>query len=99
MMTRLATSAGWNDVLASIMISEPDCDTNLYDGSKPGTPGNCGFGMFGIAYFSSFVLVAFLVMINMYIAVILDNFSEAQQADEIGIDVDDINIFYDTLSD
>ena len=65
MMTRLATSAGWNDVLSSIMISEPDCDPNLFDGSKPGTPGDCGFGTFGIAYFASFVLVAFLVMINM----------------------------------
>ena len=91
MMTRLATSAGWNDILASVMISGPACDANLND---DGT-GDCGFGTFGIMYFSSFVLVAFLVMINMYIAVILDNFSEAQQADEIGIDEDDINIFYE----
>jgi len=94
MMTRLATSAGWNDVLASIMITSPDCDPGMYD-DKPGLNGDCGFGGFGIAYFASFVLVAFLIMINMYIAVILDNFSEAQQADEIGIDEDDINIFYE----
>ena len=92
MMTRLATSAGWNDVLASIMLASPDCDPHLYEGN---TQGDCGFDTFGIAYFSSFVLVAFLVMINMYIAVILDNFSEAQQADEIGIDEDDINTFYE----
>ncbi|KAL5257648.1 hypothetical protein ACHWQZ_G012539 [Mnemiopsis leidyi] len=94
LMTRLATSAGWNDVLDAIMVSPPDCDANLYE-SAGGSSGDCGFKGFAIAYFSSFVLIAFLIMINMYIAVILDNFSEAQQADEIGIDEDDINLFYE----
>jgi len=94
LMTRLATSAGWNDVLDAIMVAPPDCDANLYE-SANGTSGDCGFKEFAIAYFSSFVLIAFLIMINMYIAVILDNFSEAQQADEIGIDEDDINLFYE----
>jgi len=92
-MTRLATSAGWNDVLDAIMVREPDCDANLYEAA--GLTGDCGFEGFAIFYFSTFVLVAFLIMINMYIAVILDNFSEAQQADEIGIDEDDINLFYE----
>ncbi|XP_063675163.1 sodium channel protein type 9 subunit alpha-like isoform X8 [Bolinopsis microptera] len=94
LMTRLATSAGWNDVLDSVMVSPPDCDVNLYE-TAGNSSGDCGFKGFAIAYFSSFVLIAFLIMINMYIAVILDNFSEAQQADEIGIDEDDINLFYE----
>lgn len=93
-MARLATSAGWNDVLDSIMVQEPDCDSNLYEAALQDS-GDCGTKIFGIVYFSSFVLIAFLIMINMYIAVILDNFSEAQQADEIGIDEDDINLFYE----
>ena len=93
-MTRLATSAGWNDVLSAVQISPPNCDINLYE-DKVGANGDCGNDAFGVGYFGSFVLVAFLVMINMYIAVILDNFSEAQQQEDLGIDVDDINIFYE----
>lgn len=93
LMVRLATSAGWNDVLDAAMVRVPDCDPKLYEAQ--GLGGDCGSTVFAIAYFSSFVLVAFLIMINMYIAVILDNFSEAQQADEIGIDEDDINLFYE----
>ena len=90
LMIRLTTSAGWNDVLDALMVSPPDCSVSTADSA-----GDCGFKGFAIFYISSFVLIAFLIMINMYIAVILDNFSIYQQDDEVGVDVDDINLFYE----
>ena len=61
---RLMTSAGWNDVLESLMIQPPDCDLH-----KDGTSnGDCGHPLLAITYFTSFIIISmstsfFLLMI------------------------------------
>ncbi|XP_066925644.1 sodium channel protein 1 brain-like isoform X3 [Clytia hemisphaerica] len=87
---RLATSAGWNEVLDALMISEPDCDPNL--NSVPN--GNCGTPWIAVAYFVTFILITYLIIVNMYIAVILENFNQAHEQEEIGITDEDIEMFY-----
>jgi Ion transport protein len=69
-----STSAGWDGVLAGLLIKAPDCDPKFVSESKPN--GDCGGGGLAIAYLVSYLVISFLVIINMYIAVILENFSQ-----------------------
>ena len=47
--------------------------------SPEGGESNCGNPALGVAYMVSYLLFTFLVIINMYIAVILENFSQATE--------------------
>ncbi|XP_050539645.1 sodium channel protein 60E-like isoform X2 [Daktulosphaira vitifoliae] len=90
LLFRLMTSAGWNDVLESLMVQPPDCELET-----PGLPnGNCGHPILAITYFTSFIIISYMIVINMYIAIILENFNQAHQEEEIGIVEDDLEMFY-----
>ena len=87
---RLVTSAGWNDVLDPLLVTPPDCDMEYR-----GLPnGNCGHPFVAIIYFVSFIIINFMIVINMYIAIILENFNQAHQEEEIGIVEEDLEMFY-----
>ncbi|CAG9763894.1 unnamed protein product [Ceutorhynchus assimilis] len=90
LLFRLITSAGWNDVLESLMIEYPDCDPHY----KHQTNGDCGYPLLAIIYFTSFIIINYMIVINMYIAIILENFNQAHQEEEIGIVEDDLEMFY-----
>lgn len=87
---RLITSAGWNDVLDPLMAQPPDCDMDYMN--QPN--GNCGHPVIAIVFFVSFIIINFMIVINMYIAVILENFNQAHKEEEIGIVEDDLEMFY-----
>ncbi|CAB3234830.1 unnamed protein product [Arctia plantaginis] len=89
LLFRLMTSAGWNDVLESLMISPPECELGEH-----GHNGNCGSPLLAITYFTSFIIISYMIVINMYIAIILENFNQAHQEEEIGIVEDDLEMFY-----
>lgn len=72
------TSAGWNDVLESLMIQPPHCDINKETSSN----GDCGHPLLAITYFTSFIIISYMIVINMYIAIILENFNQAHQEEE-----------------
>ncbi|KAJ6635625.1 Sodium channel protein 60E [Pseudolycoriella hygida] len=90
LLFRLMTSAGWNDVLESLMIQWPDCDPHFNNQ----TNGDCGHPILAITYFTSFIIISYMIVINMYIAIILENFNQAHQEEEIGIVEDDLEMFY-----
>jgi len=90
LLFRLVTSAGWNDVLDPLMAQPPDCDPDYKDLPN----GNCGFPFVSIIYFVSFIIINFMIVINMYIAIILENFNQAHQEEEIGIVEEDLEMFY-----
>ncbi|KAG5676938.1 hypothetical protein PVAND_006734 [Polypedilum vanderplanki] len=90
LLFRLMTSAGWNDVLESLMIQPPDCDIHLETSSN----GDCGHPLLAITYFTSFIIISYMIVINMYIAIILENFNQAHQEEEVGIVEDDLEMFY-----
>ncbi|XP_036331768.1 sodium channel protein 60E [Rhagoletis pomonella] len=90
LLFRLMTSAGWNDVLESLMIQPPDCDPFF----NKQTNGDCGHPLLAITYFTSFIIISYMIVINMYIAIILENFNQAHQEEEIGIVEDDLEMFY-----
>ncbi|XP_063710219.1 sodium channel protein 1 brain-like isoform X3 [Symsagittifera roscoffensis] len=92
LLFRLMTSGGWNDILDALMIDENGgCDPKL---KNAGLRGDCGLMYIAIPYMVSFLLVNFLIIINMYIAIILENFNNAHQQEEIGITEDDMEAFY-----
>ncbi|XP_044735668.1 sodium channel protein 60E [Chrysoperla carnea] len=90
LLFRLMTSAGWNDVLESLMIQPPHCDPHFNNQ----TNGDCGYPLLAITYFTSFIIISYMIVINMYIAIILENFNQAHQEEEIGIVEDDLEMFY-----
>lgn len=92
LLFRIGTAAGWNTILDPMMVTVPDCDPNL---TPPGKAmnGNCGNPVLAVIYFVSYILLIFLIIVNMYIAVILENFNEAQSQEEIGITDDDLETY------
>ena len=92
LLFRIATAAGWNTILEPMMVTPPDCDEN-YGGLSN---GNCGIPWLAVVYFVSYILLIFLVTVNMYIAVILENFNEAQQQDKIGLCEEDLDAYITT---
>lgn len=98
LLFRLSTAAGWNDILIPMMIQPPYCNDQYFirpDGVKiEGSPGDCGTPWMAVIGLTSYILVIFLVVINMFIAVILENFNQAHEQEEAGITEDDFDMFY-----
>ena len=98
LLFRLTTAAGWNDILEPLMVGGDYCNSThmtMPDGRfKEVTNGDCGNSALAILYMVSFVMITYLVIINMYIAVILENFSQAHEQEEVGITEDDFEMFY-----
>ncbi|XP_075384991.1 sodium channel protein type 1 subunit alpha isoform X5 [Tenrec ecaudatus] len=92
---QITTSAGWDGLLAPILNSgPPDCDPNKVN---PGSSvkGDCGNPSVGIFFFVSYIIISFLVVVNMYIAVILENFSVATEESAEPLSEDDFEMFYE----
>ncbi|XP_038277208.1 sodium channel protein type 2 subunit alpha-like isoform X1 [Dermochelys coriacea] len=92
---QITTSAGWDGLLAPILNSgEPDCDP-YKDHPGSSVKGNCGNPSVGIFFFVSYIIISFLVVVNMYIAVILENFSVATEESAEPLSEDDFEMFYE----
>ncbi|XP_009978333.1 PREDICTED: sodium channel protein type 4 subunit alpha [Tauraco erythrolophus] len=93
---QITTSAGWDGLLSPILNSgPPDCDPDL---ENPGTSvkGNCGNPSIGIFFFCSYIIISFLIVVNMYIAIILENFNVATEESSEPLCEDDFEMFYET---
>ncbi|XP_022248143.1 sodium channel protein para-like isoform X2 [Limulus polyphemus] len=86
---QISTSAGWDGIL-SALIDETDCNPGT-----DGTDGDCGNRGIGVAYLISYLIISFLIIINMYIAVILENYSQATEDVEEGLTNDDYDMYYE----
>uniref|UniRef100_A0A8D1NUS2 Sodium channel protein n=1 Tax=Sus scrofa TaxID=9823 RepID=A0A8D1NUS2_PIG len=92
----ITTSAGWDGLLNPILNSgPPDCDPTL---ENPGTSvrGDCGNPSIGICFFCSYIIISFLIVVNMYIAIILENFNVATEESSEPLGEDDFEMFYET---
>ncbi|KAL1021928.1 hypothetical protein UPYG_G00020030 [Umbra pygmaea] len=92
---QITTSAGWDGLLAPILNNkEPDCDSDV---EHPGTlyRGNCGNPPVAMCFFVSYIIICFLIVVNMYIAVILENFSVATEESAEPLSEDDFEMFYE----
>uniref|UniRef100_A0A8C0H438 Sodium channel protein n=1 Tax=Chelonoidis abingdonii TaxID=106734 RepID=A0A8C0H438_CHEAB len=93
---QITTSAGWDGLLNPILNSgPPDCDPDL---ENPGSSvkGNCGNPSIGICFFCTYIIISFLIVVNMYIAIILENFNVATEESSEPLCEDDFEMFYET---
>ncbi|XP_054641550.1 sodium channel, voltage gated, type VIII, alpha subunit b isoform X4 [Dunckerocampus dactyliophorus] len=90
----ITTSAGWDGLLLPILNYPPDCSPTL---ENPGTPstGDCGNPSVGIFFFVMYIIISFLIVVNMYIAIILENFSVATEESADPLSEDDFETFYE----
>ncbi|KAH1176852.1 hypothetical protein KIL84_010554, partial [Mauremys mutica] len=84
---QITTSAGWDGLLSPILNTGPPfCEPNM---------GECGKPAVGIIFFVSYIIISFLIVVNMYIAVILENFNVATEESTDPLGEDDFDMFYE----
>nr|XP_012612502.2 sodium channel protein type 7 subunit alpha [Microcebus murinus] len=86
--------AGWDGMLTAIFNSEwSDCDP---DKINPGTQvrGDCGNPAVGILYFVSYILISWLIIVNMYIIVVMEFLNIASKKKVKTLSEDDFRKFF-----
>lgn len=87
----MCTSAGWDGAHLAIYddtdCKEPDDET--------GDTGDCGSFAAGTGYLIVYLVISFLIIVNMYIAVILESYSQATEDVDEGITDEDYDLFYE----
>ncbi|KAF9551224.1 calcium channel protein [Mortierella hygrophila] len=79
MLIRMTTGENWDFVMHDMMVEAPSCTPNK--GSYLDT--DCGSRTWAYVMFLSFYIVCTYILLNMFIAVIISNFSFAYQHDTI----------------
>ncbi|ESO85582.1 hypothetical protein LOTGIDRAFT_107523 [Lottia gigantea] len=82
LLFQMCTSAGWDGVLKSL-ISVCNPGETCFEYTKASL------------YLVSYLIMSFLVVVNMYIAVILENFSQATEDVQQGLTPDDFDMYYE----
>uniref|UniRef100_H9GF31 Sodium channel protein n=1 Tax=Anolis carolinensis TaxID=28377 RepID=H9GF31_ANOCA len=91
---QITTSAGWDGLLHPILNTGPPyCDPSHQNAN--GSKGNCGSPAVGILFFVTYIIISFLIVVNMYIAIILENFSVATEESTEPLSEDDFDMFYE----
>ena len=81
---QMCTSAGWDGVLNGLM-NDKDCTKGV----------DCGNYAGAVLFLTTYLVISFLVVVNMYIAVILENFSQATEDVQQGLTPDDFDMYYE----
>lgn len=92
---QITTSGGWDSLLAPILNKHEDDCSNTTEHPGSNVRGNCGNPPVGIAFFVSYIIICFLIVVNMYIAVILENFGVATEESADPLSEDDFEMFYE----
>ncbi|XP_034006158.1 sodium channel protein type 4 subunit alpha-like [Trematomus bernacchii] len=92
---QITTSAGWDSLLSPILNNSPEeCNASIpHTGTT--VKGNCGNPSVGITFFVTYIIISFLIVVNMYIAIILENFSVATEESTEPLSEDDFEMFYE----
>ncbi|XP_021482934.2 sodium channel protein type 11 subunit alpha [Meriones unguiculatus] len=84
---QITTSAGWDSLLSPMLDSKAPSNSSSSE--------HCQQPQIAIIYFVSYIIISFLIVVNMYIAVILENFNTATEESEDPLGEDDFEIFYE----
>ncbi|XP_017403935.1 sodium channel protein type 7 subunit alpha isoform X2 [Cebus imitator] len=91
---QVAIFAGWDGMLVAIFNSKwSDCDP---DKINPGTQvkGDCGNPSVGILYFVSYILISWVIIVNMYIVVVMEFLNIASKKKNRTLSEDDFRKFF-----
>ncbi|XP_074145331.1 sodium channel protein type 11 subunit alpha [Sminthopsis crassicaudata] len=107
---QITTSAGWDALLSPMLTSrnlsckpensrytKSSCSSESSYCSKSDSKPNSESvtSVMAITFFVSYIIISFLIVVNMYIAVILENFNTATEESEDPLSEDDFDIFYE----
>uniref|UniRef100_A0A7S3DJI7 Calcium-channel protein CCH1 n=1 Tax=Palpitomonas bilix TaxID=652834 RepID=A0A7S3DJI7_9EUKA len=84
---RMTTGENWNGIMHDCMIDN-NCKLPVSDYA-----GGCGNIVVALIYFISFTFLGTFIILNLFIAVILDNFSEAVKNDNAALPKDNLQSF------
>ncbi|KAM9031842.1 sodium channel protein type 9 subunit alpha-like isoform 3-T3 [Sarcophilus harrisii] len=92
---QITTFAGWDGLLEPILnTGPPDCDPEkIHPGSS--VKGDCGNPLLGILYFVSYIIVSFLMLVNMFVVVILEICSVVTEENAHALSEDAFDNFYE----
>ena len=90
-LLRMATGEAWNSIMYDCMITE-DCDP-----AEDCQRGTCCGNPLAPLYFISFVLIGSFIVLNLLIAVVLDNFSTSKEDDD-GVSPEDLDRYKEVWS-
>ena len=78
---------GWAELLSPMLDEPPECSMNIINGN-PNGKGDCGNSTLAVIFFVTYLIFTFLIVVNMYIAIILENFGVAteESTDPLGED-------------
>jgi hypothetical protein len=79
MLIRMTTGENWDFVMHDMMVEAPNCTPN----KESYLDNDCGSRAWAYFMFLSFYIVCTYILLNMFIAVIISNFSFAYQHDTI----------------
>lgn len=102
LLFEVSTSAGWDQFLEPMLYSsEPDCrpytnntqaSNTTFEYNGPTCNPNKGIAYL---YLISYLLITFIIVTNMYIAIILENFDLATKEQDEPLTADDFEHFFD----
>ncbi|KAJ8418800.1 hypothetical protein AAFF_G00002990 [Aldrovandia affinis] len=92
---QITTSAGWDSLLSPILNNSPEECNPTIPHTGTNARGNCGNPSVGITFFVTYIIISFLIVVNMYIAIILENFSVATEESTEPLSEDDFEMFYE----
>ncbi|KAF9928693.1 calcium channel protein [Linnemannia zychae] len=75
MMARMSTGEGWNDLMHDFAVERPYCVNNRFDYLY----SDCGSTSWAYALFISFNIISMYIFTNMFIVVVMHNFSYVYQ--------------------
>ena len=78
-------------MIDTLSVAPPNCDPH-YDGLSN---GNCGSYVNACIFMCLYIFVVPLVLMNLYVAIVLENFKQAGNQEEIDFDEVDYEEFYD----
>eukprot|EP01062_Namystynia_karyoxenos_P001518 TRINITY_DN1051_c0_g3_i1.p1 TRINITY_DN1051_c0_g3~~TRINITY_DN1051_c0_g3_i1.p1 ORF type:complete len:2258 (+),score=709.38 TRINITY_DN1051_c0_g3_i1:430-6774(+) len=85
---RVCTGENWNGLMHDLMINKPDCET------PPDATGRCPtHWSISPLYFVSFIIMASQVLLNLFVAIILDNFATTILFERSLVTIADVNNF------
>lgn len=90
---QLTTATGWSDFHQALSIQPPKCQTNE---TSIIPTGNCGSPVIATIFLISYLIVAWFILLNLFVAVILNNYQDCVDADSANISNEDIQSFFET---
>lgn len=68
---RMITGESWNGLMYDCMVEYPRCD----DDNNPNNDYGCGNPLAAYMYFYSFMILGSFIMLNLFLAVVLENYT------------------------